>query len=92
MWVTFGQSSGPLPPLDTGLLARKGSLFATRPILFDYIAERRELLEAARELFDLVAAGVIAVPVRQTFALERAREAHAALEGRATAGASVLIP
>lgn len=92
MWVSFGQSSGPLPPLDMGLLAQKGSLFATRPTLFAYVAERAELETAAAELFDLVAKGVIKVRIGQTFGLSEAAEAHRALEGRSTNGATVLIP
>lgn len=92
MWVTFGQSSGPLPPLDTALLARKGSLFVTRPTLFSYIAERAELEEAAGELFEMIAAGHLSIPIQQTFALEDAAEAHRALEGRRTSGATILLP
>lgn len=92
MWVTFGQSSGPLPLLDTSLLAAKGSLFVTRPTLFSYVAEREELENAAGELFAMMAAGHVSVPVRQTFALADAAEAHRALEGRRTLGATVLLP
>lgn len=92
MWVSFGQSSGALPPVDMGLLARKGSLFATRPTLFAHIAERSELETAAAELFDLVAKGVIKVRIGQTFDLSDAAGAHRALESRSTNGASVLIP
>lgn len=92
MWVTFGQSSGPLPLLDTGLLARKGSLFVTRPTLFSYIVEREELEEAAGDLFAMIAEGHLTVPVQQTFALQDAAEAHRALEGRRTSGATLLLP
>lgn len=90
MWVSFGQSSGALPPVNLALLSQKGSLFATRPTLFTYIAERAELETAAGELFDLVGSGVIKVRVGQTFPLSDAAGAHRALEARKTTGATVL--
>lgn len=92
MWVTFGQSSGPLPPVDLALLAQKGSLFATRPTLFAYVAERGELETAASELFDLVSRDIIKVRIGQTFDLSEAADAHRVLEARETTGATVLIP
>ncbi len=92
MWVTFGQSSGPLPPVNMGLLSQKGSLFATRPTLFTYIAKRSELETAAADLFDLVGRGIVKVHMGQTFPLEKAADAHRALEGRRTTGATVLMP
>jgi NADPH2:quinone reductase len=91
MWVSFGQSSGPVPDFPPLLLMRKGSLFATRPTLFDYIAERAELEQAAAALFDFLAAGVIDAAPRQTFPLSEARDAHAALESRTTVGSTVLL-
>ena len=80
-WVLFGQSSGPVPPVDLGILAQKGSLYATRPTLFTYVAKRADLETAARELFEVVGSGAVKVEINQTFALSEAAEAHRALEG-----------
>jgi NADPH2:quinone reductase len=90
MMVSFGNASGPPEPIAPGLLAQKGSLFLTRPTLFNYIATRPELGEAARELFDMVASGKVKVAVKQRFALKDAAEAHRALEARKTSGSTVL--
>lgn len=92
LWVSFGQSSGPVPPFDISILNAKGSLFATRPTIFHYNAERETLLASAKELFDLIASGIIKVEINQRFALKDARQAHEALESRATTGATILIP
>lgn len=92
MFVSFGQSSGPVPPFSINLLAQKGSLFATRPSLFDYIAAREELEAAAEELFGVVQSGAVRVPVNQRYALADVAEAHRDLEGRRTTGGSVLLP
>ncbi|SMH47988.1 quinone oxidoreductase family protein [Mesorhizobium australicum] len=92
MFVAFGQSSGPIPPFNLGLLAQKGSLFATRPTLFVYIAKREDLEEIAGSLMDVVASGVVKIDVNQTYALSDAAKAHADLEGRRTTGATVLLP
>ena len=92
MMVSFGQSSGTVPPLDVTVLASKGSLFLTRPTLFAYIAERAELLTAAEELFALVRAGVLRIEINQRYPLQDAARAHRDLEGRKTTGSSVLIP
>ncbi len=92
LWALFGQSSGPIPPFDMGVLAQKGSLFATRPSLFTYIAKRSDLEQTAAELFEVVESGEVTIPVNQRFALSDAAEAHRQLEGRMTTGASVLIP
>ncbi len=92
LWVSFGQSSGPVPPFDIGILNAKGSLFATRPTVFAYNPDHPTLLASAKEMFELVAKGVIKVPVNQRFALKDARQAHEALEGRATTGATILMP
>jgi len=90
--VSFGQSSGPVDALDVGLLSTKGSLFLTRPTLMHYIARREELLDAARELFDLVGSGAIGVRIGQTYALREAARAHGDLEGRRTVGSTLLLP
>ncbi|MFZ1679825.1 MAG: quinone oxidoreductase [Rhizobiaceae bacterium] len=92
MFVSFGQSSGSIPPFNLALLSQKGSLFATRPTLFSYIAKRSELLESANALFDKVGSGTVAVKINQRYALSDAATAHRALEGRGTTGASILIP
>ncbi len=91
-WVSFGQSSGPVPEFRINLLAQKGSLFATRPALGDYIATRKELVLAANDLFGVLKKGAVKVAVNQTYALKDAAKAHRALEGRQTTGSSVLIP
>ena len=91
-WVSFGQSSGPVPEFRINLLAQKGSLFATRPALGDYIATRKELVAAANDLFGVLKKGAVKVAVNQTYALKDAAKAHRALEGRQTTGSSVLIP
>lgn len=92
MWVLFGQSSGPVPPLDMGVLAQKGSLFATRPTLFTYIAKREDLVRSARELFRVVGGGTVKIAINQRYALKDAAKAHRDLESRRTTGASVLLP
>ncbi|MDC7685007.1 quinone oxidoreductase [Asticcacaulis sp. BYS171W] len=92
LFVSFGQSSGPVPPFDIGVLNTKGSLFMTRPSVFGYNRDRATLLESAGELFDLIGRGIITVSIPQTFALKDARAAHEALEGRATTGSTLLIP
>ena len=92
MWVCFGQSSGVIENFELGHLAQKGSLFATRPSLFNYIATREELEEVAQALFSSIEEGIIEVPVNQRFALQDAARAHRELEGRRTTGATVLIP
>lgn len=92
MLVGFGQSSGPVPPFDLGILARKGSLFLTRPTLFTYIAGREALTKAADELFELVSQGIIRIEIGQSYALKDAATAHRELEARKTTGTTVLIP
>jgi len=92
LFVSFGNSSGPVAAFNLGLLAQKGSLYATRPTLFSYASTATQLRAMAAELFDLVTAGRIRVEARQTFALRDAAAAHRALESRATTGATVLIP
>jgi NADPH2:quinone reductase len=91
-FVSYGSSSGPVPPFNIMLLAQKGSLYATRPTLFTYAATRASLTAMADEMFALVLAGKIKSEARQTFALKDAAEAHRTLESRATTGATVLLP
>lgn len=92
MMALFGQSSGPVEPLDPQLLNRKGSLFLTRPTLAHYTATREELLARAGDLFAWMAAGELSVRVGAELALADAAEAHRALEGRRTTGKVILRP
>jgi NADPH2:quinone reductase len=92
LYALFGASSGPVPPLDMGMLAARGSLYATRPTLFTYSAKREDLAAMAAEMFEHVAAGRIVSEPRQRFALKDAAGAHIALEARATVGATILVP
>ena len=92
MWVLFGQSSGVIQNFEMSILAQKGSLFATRPTLFVYAAKREALETMAAELIDVVKRGIVKIEVKQEFPLAEAADAHRALEGRQTTGATVLIP
>lgn len=92
MMVTFGQASGPVEPLDLGLLAAKGSLFITRPTLMAYTAKRQDLLQHAEDLFKVVTSGAVKVDVRQTYPLSEAALAHRDLETRKTTGSTILVP
>jgi len=92
LMVSFGQSSGAVPPQNLGVLAQKGSLYVTRPTLATYIADRQDLLAAAAELFNAIEAGGIRVEVRQTYRLEDAAQAHRDLEARKTSGSTLLLP
>ena len=92
MMVSFGQSSGPIQPIDTGILAAKGSLFLTRPSLMAYTARRKDLLAHAHDLFEVVEKGAVNVEIRQTYPLAEASRAHQALEDRKTTGSTLLIP
>ncbi len=90
--VLYGGASGPAPPVDPLVLMRGGSLYLTRPTLFDYTADTAELDEAANALFSLMRDGKLKVAVGQRFALKDAADAHRALEGRQTTGSTLLIP
>jgi NADPH2:quinone reductase len=90
--VSFGQASGPVPPLDVLSLSTKGSLFLTRPTLVHYAATRESLRAAAADLFAVVTSGAVKVEVPQAFPLREAAAAHVALEGRKTTGSTVLVP
>ncbi len=92
LFVTFGNASGPVPPFAPGRLAQGGSLYMTRPTLFDYIVTPDELAASAGALFEMIRSGQVKIEVGQTFALADARAAHEALEARSTVGASLLIP
>lgn len=88
--ASFGQSSGAIEPFAPALLAQKGSLFLTRPTLYNYIAEAAELQAAAAALFAVVASGEVTIEIGQRFALADAANAHRALEARHTTGSTVL--
>ena len=90
--VLFGNASGPVDALNTGLLAAKGSLYVTRPTLATYAAKRDELVASSQELFDHVLAGRIKVGPRQSYALKDAAQAHRDIEGRKTVGSTILVP
>jgi len=90
--ASFGNASGPAGAVEPGRLQRGGSLFLTRPTLFDYIATPEDLTESAAALFHVLQTGAVKVSVAQRFALADARAAHEALEGRQTTGSTVLIP
>jgi NADPH2:quinone reductase len=92
LMVSFGQSSGMVPPLDITALSAKGSLYLTRPTLFAYTATREDLLASAAALFDVVLKGAVRVEVGQTYPLREVARAHADLEARRTVGSTVLIP
>jgi len=92
MMVSFGNASGPVPAIAPLELSKRGSLFLTRPTLFNYIATRAELESAARELFAAVRTKKVRVLIGQKYPLSRAADAHRDLEGRRTTGATVLIP
>lgn len=91
LMVSFGNSSGPVPPFDISLLNKKGGLFITRPSIGHYAGTRAELLAMADDLFDVVGSGKVKVNVNQSFPLRDAAEAHRALESRQTTGATVLV-
>ena len=92
LFVSFGNASGPPPPVEGQRLSRSGSLFFTRPTLGDYVVTTEELDTSAAAVFEMVAGGKIRVEIGQTFPLSDARQAHEALGGRHTVGATLLIP
>ena len=92
MFVSFGNSSGPIAAFDILLLSQKGSLYVTRPTLATYTATRAALLAMAAELFELVKAGKIVSEARQTYPLKDAAQAHRDLEARKTTGSTLLLP
>jgi NADPH:quinone reductase len=92
MFVSFGAASGAVEAFPLGILAQKGSLYATRPTLFTHTADRETLKQMAADLFAVVQGGHVAVPVHARRPLREAAEAHRALESRSTTGATVLLP
>jgi len=92
VFVSFGNASGPVPAFEPLRLARAGSLFFTRPTLFDYVASSEELRASAGALFDQIMAGRLRIEIGQRFPLAQARRAHEALAARSTMGATLLVP
>ncbi|HEV7458752.1 MAG TPA: quinone oxidoreductase [Roseococcus sp.] len=90
--VSYGNASGPVPPIDIGVLAAKGSLYLTRPTLASYTAKREDLVAVANDLFDVVAKGAVKMNVNQRYPLKEAAQAHRDLEARKTTGSTVLLP
>ena len=90
LMVSYGNASGPVDAFPPAMLAQKGSLFLTRPTLFDYVASRPDLERAASDLFDIVLSGKVKIEIKQRFPLKDAAEAHRALEARQTTGSTVL--
>jgi NADPH:quinone reductase-like Zn-dependent oxidoreductase len=92
LMVLYGSASGPVPPFSPQELAKRGSLYLTRPTLFDYTADRADLESLARETFAVAKKKVVKVQINQRYHLQDAAQAHRDLEARNTTGASVLIP
>jgi NADPH2:quinone reductase len=92
LMVSFGSSSGPVPPFELRLLMQYGSLFLTRPSLNTYAAKRMDLEAISKDLFDIVLAGKVKIEIGQSYPLKNAAEAHRDLEARKTTGSSILIP
>lgn len=92
MMVTFGNASGPVPPLEPLVLARKGSLFLTRPVLAHYIADRNELLRRAGDVLAWAERGLVTVRIHRVYPLAGAADAHRELESRHSVGKLILEP
>ena len=92
MMVSFGQSSGSVPPFDPGILAAKGSLFMTRPSLMAYTEKREDLIAHAKDLFEMIERGAVTIHIGGEYPLSDAAVAHRHLEGRKTTGSIILIP
>jgi NADPH2:quinone reductase len=90
--VLFGNASGPVPPVNLGILAQKGSLYVTRPTLVTYIASRQDLEATAKDVFDVVLSGKVKVDITARYKLADAAKAHSDLEGRKTTGQMILVP
>ncbi len=90
--VSFGNASGPVDPVSPLELAKRGSLFLTRPALFDFISTPEDLRAAAAELFAVIESSVVKIEICQTWPLAEVADAHRALESRQTTGSTVLLP
>jgi NADPH2:quinone reductase len=92
VFVSFGATSGPPPPVEASLLQKKGSLYFTRPTLVTYSGSPEEYAAASLAVFDLVARGVLKPTIGQRYALADAAEAHRDLENGRTSGSTILVP
>jgi NADPH2:quinone reductase len=92
MFVSYGSASGQIDAFNIGLLSQKGSLFATRPTLFTYIARREDYEASAKDLIKAISRGDVKIDIHARYKLADVAQAHEALAGRATTGASVLLP
>ena len=90
--VSYGNASGPVTGVELGTLSKKGSLFVTRPTLFDYVVGEGEAQKAADRLFAMVEQGAVTPEIGQRFALADAADAHRAIEAGGTRGSTILIP
>ena len=90
--VSYGNASGAVPPISLLDLSRNGSLYVSRPTLFDYVATAEDLANTAERLFDRMARGIVSAQIGQSFALADAADAHRVLEGRQTTGSTIFIP
>ena len=90
--ASFGNASGAVEGVNLGVLAQKGSLFVTRPTLFDYYRDPAEAAAGVKRVFDLIASGALTVTIGQTYPLKEATQAHRDLEARKTTGSTILIP
>jgi NADPH2:quinone reductase len=91
-FISFGNASGAIEAFNVGLLSAKGSLYAQRPTLFNYIGDRKRLDEMARRLFKVVASEAVKIPIKAKYKLSEAVKAHQALEGRQTTGSVIFVP
>jgi NADPH2:quinone reductase len=92
LMVSFGNASGPVPPVDLGILAQLGSLYVTRPTLATYTAKPADLATMAAELFGVVTAGTVRIDIPQRYQLQDAAQAQRDLEARRTTGSTILVP
>jgi NADPH2:quinone reductase len=92
MFASYGSASGPIENFNIGLLAQKGSLFASRPTLFTFLADRARYERMARDLFSVLRSGAVKVKVGARLPLAEVARAHAALEARETTGSTVFVP
>src|SRR6478609_7083693 len=91
-FVSFGSASGQIEAFNINILQTKGSLFATRPTLNNYVAKRDDLIATAADLFKVVGSGAVKIPINQKYPLKDAAKAHKEMEGRDTTGSSILVP
>lgn len=92
LFVSYGNSSGPVPPFSPGLLAQKGSLYMTRPTLFDFVSSPELLRKVANEVFAVIKNGKVKISINQRYMLGQAAQAHLDLQARKTTGSSLLMP